>query len=179
MTLFAATSAVACAAQSPGQLPDMSLRVECPGQPSAQNLSNIKHAMFEAGFDVIDRVQLAEEQHIDYPFVVQIDAIDKVGHEIEVSTMYMKEGIYPPPKSEPFQMDAALYSKPPTHRDAVLEQSIQQWVTSGLGCTIAKVDRYANGPNVEPIYSVFSGNKRDWIKQARDLHASTNSLLAR
>jgi hypothetical protein len=135
--------------------------------------------MFAAGFDVVDRVELAEEQHVDYPFVVQVDAIDRAGHEIEISTMYIAGSISSPPPSTTFEMDAALYSKPPTQRDAALEQSIQQWMTSGLGCTEVAVERHVNGPDAEPTYSVFSGNTRDWIRQARDLHASTNALLAR
>jgi hypothetical protein len=157
----------------------MSLWVKCPQHPSALRLSNVKQAMFHAGFDVIDRVQLAQEQHVDYPFVTQVDAIDKVGHEIEISTMYINGVSPPPPSGTPFEIDVALYSKPPTHRDTELEQSVREWTTSGLGCSEVKIEQHANGPDAAPAYSIFSGYKRDWIKQARDLHASTNALLSR
>jgi hypothetical protein len=156
----------------------MTLWADCPQRPSAQNLLNIKQAMFHAGFDVIDRVQFAEEQHVDYPFVLQVDAIDKVGHEISISTTQMKD-IPQPASSTAFEIDVALYSKPPTHHDAKLEQSVREWMTSGLGCSEVKFERHNNRPDAAPTYSLTSGYTRDWIKQARDLHASTNALLSR
>lgn len=179
IALIAVAVAPACLARKPGPLrPDMSLRVDCSQQPSNQKLLNLKRAIFEAGFDVLDKVQLAKEARTAYPFTLRVDAIDKAGRYISILAIQTTDD----PRSqanEPFEISVGLYSEPPTKRDQGLEQLIQSLVTSGLGCSEVTIERHENSLDAKAIYTLTSGYVRDWVKQAREMHASTDALLVR
>jgi hypothetical protein len=163
---FLALTANGCSSDSApaGLLPDLGVSLDCSEGPSSADEISIEKNLFQAGFDVLNRARLARELHVEFNPPVMIDAIDKHGRIVTV-TGFGEPRTGGQQESTRY-LDSALYSQPPTSRDARLEGNLENLARAVQKCSVRKVERHSNPASIGWLYRDIARQTRGWFGQA-------------
>jgi hypothetical protein len=124
-----------------GLMPNLAFRFTCKDIAAESLAGDLGGFLGASGFRSIDlaKIQAAHGLGIVH---FQMEAIDPAKHWVTISS----------PPRHPDAYGFALFSSPPTHHAAALEQSFIDFVTVTLHCDLKNLGRHENGVEALDIF---------------------------
>lgn len=139
--------------------PDLAFNFTCRGPAEPPSDEAIERFLESKGFRVLNKVRLAREQHIHYPFSMSIVAIDDRRRSIIFQGFPVWPGTY----------TAVVRSEPPTRHSADLEKDLLGLVSDGLKCAVRQVERHDNGDDARDFYDRLFRIWEGWFREADEM----------
>ncbi len=138
---------------------DLTFLFDCKGDAYPPSDGDIEILLMNEQFRVLNKVRLAKEQRIDYPFTMNIVAIDNQRRRIEFDGVPVWAGTY----------SVRLYTPPPTRHSSDLENDLLVFVSKKLGCGVRQVERHDNGEDAREFFDELFKIAEGWFRQAEDM----------
>lgn len=138
--------------------PDLAFHFTCSDDAEPPD-EKIERFLQERGFRTLNKVRLAREQHVAFPYTLSIVALDAQQREVTFVGF----------AHAPHRYSAVLNSPPPTHHDTAFEDALTVFVADQLRCEVRQVSRGENSTEAGPFYDGIFKRAEGWFKQAEEM----------